>query len=330
MKGIEVIKIFEENGLLASELVDAVYDGLYPVHFGAVLKPHNCLTCIYAEPPAEVTQAKTDPGACHNQIPRKYQAGLSYCSHTRLGEANGMMSDAGMEGTCKGGYSVIEDADLLERLKDCEFVRAEVEEFLDDLLPGRHRLPIAPRPVVIKPQQSISLINTQESEETKQMEDKCKAKRTWKREKLSIPTTPDTTWSQIKIRIANNSHIEIARPGYATAPFDPVDLGFEPARQGDVTMWGVLEFFARGKGSLPPASKDTVIGKSNITNFRKLLKNIFPDISGTPVKHWHPRRGYQCEFQISASEHYLSGEHHTPDKRGQGEDYTELIANKRS
>lgn len=147
MKGIEVIKIFEENGLLASELVDAVYDGLYPVHFGSVLKPHNCLTCIYAEPPAEVAQQKTDPSACHNPISRKYQAGLSYCSHTRLGEANGMVPDAGMEGTCKGGYSVIEDADLLERLKDCEFVWTEVEEYLDDLLPGRHRAPIATRPI---------------------------------------------------------------------------------------------------------------------------------------------------------------------------------------
>jgi hypothetical protein len=173
MKGAEVIARFLESNLVEDDLVDAVYGGLYPVHFGARLKPHNCLTCIYAEPPVEATQTKTDLGACHNPIPRKYQAGLSYCSHSRVGEANGMTSGrdsadenlferllkdcdfvrsdveaSDFKGICKGGYSVIADEDLLERLKDCEFVRSEVEAYLDDVFAKDERTPIAPRPVV--------------------------------------------------------------------------------------------------------------------------------------------------------------------------------------
>lgn len=173
MKGTEVIARFLESGLEENDLVEAVYGGLHPVHFGAVLKPHNCLTCIYAEPPAEAAQTKTDPGACHNPIPRKYQAGLSYCSHTRIGEPNGrkfertsnadddiierLLPDCESvreevealvsNGACVCDYEPMDDMDLFERLLKCEFLESEVGEYLSELSEDE-RTPIDPRPTV--------------------------------------------------------------------------------------------------------------------------------------------------------------------------------------
>lgn len=299
MKGTEVIEIFEKNGLLASELVDAVYDGLYPVHFGAVLKPHNCLTCIYAEPPAEATQAKTDPGACHNPIPRKYKAGLSYCSHTRLGEANGLVPENGMEGTCKGGYSVIEDADLLERLKDCEFVWAEVEEYLDDLLPGRHRTPLR----TLSPPESGQIPEKNSSDSIPPISPSVAEKH---RSVTVLSTIPGTAWDQIQIRIAKNERYEIARPGYKMEFYNTQELGLQKAR----TKLALLKGFGLNAGELKKdCTKD--VTAANIRNLRADISRIFPDVEGDPIPCICGR--YVCQFQISVSEEEFSRDCYTKD-----------------
>lgn len=316
MRGTEVIALFEKYGLSAHDIASAVYNGLYPDYFGIRLKPFNCLTCEYAEP----GKRPNDPGVCRNHSEHQAVAGISYCPHTPGGVPNAMIPEDGIEGTCKYGYVVLRDIDFFERLKGCEFVRAEVEEYFDDLLPGINRTAINPRPVIAE--QVIE-------PEPEDAEIASNPKRNRKREKISICTKPGTIWPQIKIRIVNNVRLEIT-VNREMAPYDPKDLGFNPARQGDVTMWEILRLFALKHGSLPLASKDTVIGKYNITNFRKLLKSIFPDISGEPVQRWHRKRGYQCEFEISASEHYINENDGTPDNGDMGEDYADLIANKRS
>lgn len=140
---------------------------------------------------------------------------------------------------------------------------------------------------------------------------------------MTISTKPGTTWSGIKLRIANNNRLEITI-GNSMAPYNPQDLGFEPGRLGPVTMWGMLESFASHNGTL-----GIIAGKSNVRNFRKLLKGIFPDIKGAPVKHWNRNRGYQCEFQVSVSEHYLNSEHNFPDGDRLESDIIDVMKNER-
>ena len=148
MKGTEVIALFEKHGLSAHSIVSAVYNGMYPDYFGTRLKPFNCLTCEHAEPDRRQLY---DPGACRPSAPRHLVAGISYCPHTFGGEPNAMVPEDGVQGTCKYHYTAMRDADFFERLKDCEFVSREVEEYLDDILPGRHRTPISPRLAEVLP-----------------------------------------------------------------------------------------------------------------------------------------------------------------------------------
>lgn len=143
MKGTEVIELFEKHGFSAHAIVSAVYGGLYPDFFGVRLKPFNCLTCEYAEP----GKRPNDPGACRSHCEHQSVSGISYCPHTPGGEPNAMVWDDGIEGTCKYGYAALRDIDFFERLKGCEFVRGEVEEYFDDFLAKDKQIPIAPRPV---------------------------------------------------------------------------------------------------------------------------------------------------------------------------------------
>lgn len=111
MKGVDVAELFEKRGLGRHELVDAVYDGLHPIHFGAELVPHNYLSCTHAD-----------------------QDGLSRCRGA-VGIANSRTEEC--------GYTVLTDKEFYERLMDCEFVRSEIEEYLSDLFP--HVRAILPR-----------------------------------------------------------------------------------------------------------------------------------------------------------------------------------------
>lgn len=120
MKGIDVVELFEKRGLGRHELVDAVYGGLHPIHFGAELVPHDCLSCVYAD-----------------------QDGLSHCRGA-VGTANSRTEEC--------GYTVLTDKEFYERLMDCEFIRSEVEEYLSDLFPHvRAILPRATNVTVDKP-----------------------------------------------------------------------------------------------------------------------------------------------------------------------------------
>lgn len=145
-----------------------------------------------------------------------------------------------------------------------------------------------------------------------------------RKEFMAITTKLGTTWSQIKLRIVNNNRVEITIGENSMAPYNPKDLGFKPGRQGQVTMWGILESFAVCKGTLSMTT-----GRANMTNFRKTMKKIFPGVTGEPVKHYHRKHGYQCEFQISASEAYLNSEHFAPDKDSPDTEILDVMKNER-
>ncbi|MFA5904636.1 MAG: hypothetical protein WC836_11940 [Desulfobacula sp.] len=112
------------------------------------------------------------------------------------------------------------------------------------------------------------------------------------KENFSIPVPAGTTWDMIKFRIVNQKHIEISCNGRGMAPYNFNDLGFSKKR----SLWPLLEQFAIHKGDLLP--KNHIPIKANVSELRKHIKNLFPAIEGSPIKHYSPVNGYVCNFRI--------------------------------
>ena len=113
---------------------------------------------------------------------------------------------------------------------------------------------------------------------------------------ITIPIPKGTTWDQIKIRIVNKGHIEIKIPGTKNSvPYSDRDIGLASKR----ILWPLFEQLAKAKGNLIP--KDYSSLKPNISNLRKHLKAIFPEIPGSPIRNYDPTNGYVCNFRITDS-----------------------------
>lgn len=348
MKWITGEKILERWGEIDDKLIEVFKEGLYPYRDldGARLTPDSkCFRCRNANDAYIAGEFNNSTKVCERpehfieslrMRVRIYKQGLPH-----LQNGNDDVKTFFVDGEPVFDASLFNDKNLRLR-HDKDFLDAVEKEDPDkfllmfaegtcsnfkDLLPDRKELFRRLKAARFRLKDVQAFEDLHGIGSTTQPKVKTKDRR---REIIAIPTKPGTTWPQIKIRIVNNTRLEIKVHDYDMAPYDPKALGINPARQGDVTMWEILTLFAKGDGSLPPASKDTVIGKSNITNFRKLLKRIFPDIEGDPVKRWHRKRGYQCVFEISGNDYYLNANSNAPDIEEQDGDYTDLIANRRS
>ena len=118
-----------------------------------------------------------------------------------------------------------------------------------------------------------------------------------KQDFVSIPTSGGTTWDQIKMRYVNDDHIEISYPGIEThSPYSMVDLGMD----NKPSLSALFKLFAQQKGHISP--NDTVKElKANISNLRKQLTKVFPDIPGKPIANYKSQTGYTCNFTITSA-----------------------------
>ena len=110
-----------------------------------------------------------------------------------------------------------------------------------------------------------------------------------------IQVMKNTAWDQISFRIVSEHRIEIKTPGNGLTPYNSEELGFA----GKPVLWGLFDQFAKANGYLRPNTTGKSV-KSNVSNLRKHLKDLFPDVQGEPIEPYNKRLGYVCNFTISA------------------------------
>ncbi len=116
---------------------------------------------------------------------------------------------------------------------------------------------------------------------------------------VRIYPTPGTAWDQIQFRYVNDTHIEISYPGVEThAPYSMSNLGMD----NKPMVSGLFRLFADNQGNINGKNTGPPDVKAHVSNLRKLLKQIFPDIVGAPIANHNRRTGYQCNFRISSAQ----------------------------
>jgi len=115
---------------------------------------------------------------------------------------------------------------------------------------------------------------------------------------VKIFPLPGTSWEQIKIRYVNDNHIEIYHPGVKThAPYSMADLGLN----NKPSLEALFKLFANKRGEINGEKMGTKTIKANVSNLRKHLKQVFPNIKGSPIANFSKQNGYCCNFKISTS-----------------------------
>lgn len=141
---------------------------------------------------------------------------------------------------------------------------------------------------------------------------------------ITLPTMPETAWDQIRIRIAKNDRFEIDRPGYKMEFFNAQELGLQKAR----TKLALLKTFGLNDGELQKnISKEA--SPANISNLRKHISGIFPEVKGDPIPISEGGR-YVCKLQIFVNKEEFSREHYTSDDiTDKGNDWEEIMGARR-
>lgn len=113
---------------------------------------------------------------------------------------------------------------------------------------------------------------------------------------MPIPTPQSATWKQITLTVRNYDYTELKYPD-GTENRRQKDLGLieRAGKPGKVlTLFFILAF---KKGELkPPASADDI--KQTVARLRKILRALFPDISGDPLPYIQGT--WKTAFRLSA------------------------------
>ncbi len=113
---------------------------------------------------------------------------------------------------------------------------------------------------------------------------------------VKISPLPGTTWDKIKMRYVNDDHIEISYPGVTThSPYSMAKLGLDSKPM----LASLFKMFAEHQGDIDNKNMGTQKIKANVSNLRKQLKAIFPEIEGSPIANFSKKNGYCCNFKIS-------------------------------
>lgn len=118
-------------------------------------------------------------------------------------------------------------------------------------------------------------------------------------EQVTISVPGGTTWHEVTIRIVNDERIEIRHPG-GMAPWTKKDLGFGKKSK----LWELLDYFSKHKGQLKGVY-EIKKAKPNISNLRKHLKKLFPNVEGEPIGVYSRFEGWICNFNICNAEQQI-------------------------
>ena len=66
-------------------------------------------------------------------------------------------------------------------------------------------------------------------------------------------------------------------------------------------LWALLEYFAEHKGQIKGVHEMNG-AKPNISNLRKHLKKLFPNVEGEPIAFYSRFEGWICNFNIIRAE----------------------------
>jgi len=123
----------------------------------------------------------------------------------------------------------------------------------------------------------------------------------------SFPTPPETTWQEVRVWVTDFTIIIEAKRRRREFTFGAI--GFEDKRTGGVpdAMWTLLKVFAMRGGVIPYDGTDLDHNtrtnlKQYVTQLRRRLRAVIPDIEGDPVPYDKHARGYKTAFQIASQD----------------------------
>ena len=125
---------------------------------------------------------------------------------------------------------------------------------------------------------------------------------------FSVP--PGTEWKQVFISFVNEQTVKIkAARNTEHRSFD--EMGFSDLRAGNTTsrpsdLWGVFRQLAILNGEITiddsiGSFQDPLKVKKWLSQIRKKLQEVFPDIPGDPFHPYKDAKGYKTRFAISTS-----------------------------
>jgi hypothetical protein len=125
---------------------------------------------------------------------------------------------------------------------------------------------------------------------------------------IPIPVPPGTEWKHVFISFLNEYTVQIKvagsieRRSFHTLGFSDLRAAEPETRPSDV--WGVLRQLARLNGEITfqdstRTFEDPVKVKKWISQIRKKLKQVFPDIPGDPFHPYSKVKGYKTLFSLT-------------------------------
>jgi hypothetical protein len=127
---------------------------------------------------------------------------------------------------------------------------------------------------------------------------------------IPFPVPPGTEWKQVFISFVNDQTVRIKSVhNIQHRSFD--EMGFSDLRAGMAVsrpseLWGVFRQLAKLNGEITfqdsiESFDDPNKVKKWISQIRKKLQDVFPDISGDPFHPYKDAKGYKTRFAISTS-----------------------------
>lgn len=109
-----------------------------------------------------------------------------------------------------------------------------------------------------------------------------------------------TAWDQVELKIVNDYTVEITAGGQRYNK-EYAEIGLSGRGKGPSMKWELLKTLAQKNGMLQTdcllvdGRKDL---KKRISQLRKDLKNIFPNINDDPFEPWQVVNGYRTRFKL--------------------------------
>ncbi len=128
---------------------------------------------------------------------------------------------------------------------------------------------------------------------------------------LPVQTPENLRWENVVITFVNPDAVQIKYKDFSEPRTADV-MGFGDSRgaKEPLTLWRLLLEFAKNEGVLSPTFVSDTDNpdsfKKRISRLSEKLSAAFPNIDGSPIHHYNPRRGYQTRFVINLSPNFYS------------------------
>lgn len=127
-----------------------------------------------------------------------------------------------------------------------------------------------------------------------------------------------TSWDQVSLKIVNDNMVQITSGGKIYNK-EYGEIGLSGRGKGPSIKWEMLKFLALGNGilrtdNLPHGKRDNL--KKQISQLRKVLKSMFPNIEGDPFNPWSDGKIYRTRFELYSNVIPSASQEEIPKKDG--------------